>query len=337
MKSLFVFFLVIALFVACDLISPPEDQGEGEWELIDSAKQNYVFVSQEVPAIFYGGDGNKNYRSFDGETWEPFSTGFGVSSKVIAYSERVLYAICYTDSLYFGKCNTFALSKDNGQTWEKIDYTVGSYHNLPAPRCLCKNKHPGYGGYPLIGYFYFSAYSPTFNAVYGTAYPHFRWEKTGLPTTTECKGMLARKEGIYSISSDSLVFYSWDSYWEKWDKYGEEGSFSGLAEDTVNNEVWVEESNSEVIMKTSNGKTWDRVETDEVRNVIGGEACFAFYKDIIFVGHRGRTENNCLIFSKDNGKTWKKDGSLYGSIKGMGIFCDYLYVATDIGLFRKKL
>gem|GEM_PF-3715183 len=159
MKSFFPFFLVLitSLFVACDLLSPPEDQGEEEWELLDSAKQTYVFASQEVPAIFYGGDGNKNYRSFDGETWEPFSTGLGVGTKVIAYSERVLYAICYTDPTSL-RPNIFAMSKDNGETWEAINQTLAYGYRLKIPRCLCLNRFPN--RYPPDRIFLFLHESP---------------------------------------------------------------------------------------------------------------------------------------------------------------------------------
>lgn len=325
MKKALLLSLIISsflIFFCCtnNPVSPSEK--EWEWELLDSNSQ-YVVI-EEIPAIFYGGE--KNYRSSDGNTWEQTSLR---EIKIMAYSEKMLFVVGYVENLWM-----FASSKDNGQTWEEIKQKIDGYSLSPS--CLCKNKHPLYYQYPLIGYFYF--YQGIYRGVYGACYPTFKWKKLNIPSVEGTKKIISRKEGIYSMSFDSLVVYSWDEYWKEWEIiYADEGYFTGIGEDTVNNQIWVEKAYYQ-LMKTSNGKTWDKIEVDEnAKKAMSGSAYFAFYKNHIFVGHSGLLIEHGLIFSQDGGKTWKKDEIIPGGVNGIGIFRGYLYVSTKSGLFRKKL
>jgi len=100
--------------------------------------------------------------------------------------------------------------------------------------------------------------------VYGTSYPRLEWERYDLPTVSKCDEMVLWENQMYSISYDSLVVFSWDDYWKKWKiLYAEEGTFNGLAEDTIYNQVWAERGFPYYLQKTSDGKNWEKIEIDE--------------------------------------------------------------------------
>jgi len=328
MKKIFFLSMVVFFIGMCENPISPSSEPEKDWEVLDSSSQEYLTVVPEISTIFYSGE--KNFRSFDGEIWEQW-TGFGTAN-IVEYSERVLYSVFYTKD----KDMIFALSKDEGNNWEEIKQVEDNYYLLPAPFCLCKNKYD-FCSYPLIGYFHF--YRNYLSGVYGTSYPNFYWKKTGIRTVKDPNKILSRKEGIYSISYDSLAVFSWDNYWKKWQTvYMKPGRFLSLAEDTVNNQVWTEEEHFNTLMRTSDGETWENVSLDpDLEKECSGKAYFAFYKNYIFMGHSGHLISNGLIFSKDKGKTWVKDEVIPSGVNGVEIFRGYLYVATISGLFRKKL
>ncbi len=308
MKKAFI-LLVLGIFFNCE---SPVKPGEEVWELIDSDFCKYVFVVEETNTIFYGGN-ERNFRSSDGETWQACSVGCGADMLCFG-GDGIILAVLYENCDYYSSADYFVRSKNNGLTWEPI---VGQ----GIPKSITVNDYLQTGwSFAFLGSFGLKIYQ---------GYPSgLSWVNSWVSG----KRVISKPEEIYVISYTDLVVLSWDYVYQKWDTMYVMGGVnpSGIAKDP-SGQVWVEVGYS--LMHTLNGVEWETLTIDDAaRNAMIGNALFAFYEDMIFVGHSGG-----LILSEDKGNTWKKDEEIPGGIGGIEIFQDYVYVASQEGLFRKKL
>ncbi|MCX7735432.1 MAG: hypothetical protein N2319_01850 [Candidatus Kapabacteria bacterium] len=241
------------------------------------------------------------YSSTDlGNNWNPTNLN---SNNVISLTISGNSLIAGTDE------NGIFISTNNGQSWSNT-LTTGSINSF----AISGNKIYA-GGHKEV-------YVSTNN---GSSWTEINTEYDLTISDIKVKGNLI----IISSSIGVLISSDNGNSWEQYNDGFDDLNVSTLA---VNqNKIFAGTSGGGIYLSTDDGNSWTKKTEINTLNI----TTLLAYGNNVFAG----TFNNNVYFSSDNGNSWtKKDNGLNNpSTRFLTIGGDYIFAATDGGVYRSKL